>query len=161
MIYLACLAPAPWSTIPKILSNLKYFVNIKHFLWFFFSPLFSQVLLLEKFVLILNEVKSRRAIKKLDCTFGSLLLYFCLTLTNKNVQKITCFMLLMNNMTCSITYLLLMEMPLPLLEHPGLMIHKFRRPSISICAGHAFLSFSKVFLAWKTSLKWLTVAMPY
>ena len=108
------------------------------------------MLLLEKFVLILNEVKSRRAIKKLDCTFGSLLLYLCLTLTNKNVQKITCFsIMLLMDMTCSIMYLLLMEMPLPLLEHPGLMIHKFRRPSISICAGHTFLSFSKVFLAWK------------
>ena len=41
-----------------------------------------------------------------------------------------------------------MDIPLPLLEEPGLIIHKFKTPSISICAGQTFFSRSKVLRAF-------------
>ena len=47
--------------------------------------------------------------------------------------------------------LLLMAIPLPLLEQPGLIIHKLRSPSISICWGQILLSFSSVLRAWSRS----------
>ena len=46
--------------------------------------------------------------------------------------------------------LLLMAIPLPRLEQPGLIIHKLSTPSISICCGQILLSFSSVRRAWRS-----------